>query len=66
MKASYTTVNALVRRIADRYAALPEVEAVALGGSQTFSLSDFDIYVYASETIPLNKRAEVTAGAKRA
>ena len=63
-------VTFLAQRIADRYAQIREVEAVALAGSRTSGLSDersdIDLYVYASEMIPLNLREEVAADAMRA
>lgn len=54
---------ALARRIAARYAALPPVTAVALGGSLATGLaiadSDVDLYVYTTEPIPLPARATI-------
>ena len=47
----------LARRVARRFAALPQVVAVALGGSQAAgsedSRSDVDLYVYARREVPL-------------
>jgi hypothetical protein len=60
----------LARHIAERYAALPPVEAVALGGSLVSGLAgaeaDIDLYVYSREPVPLSARAGVAAGASRA
>lgn len=60
----------VAQRIAERFAAIREVEAVALAGSQTSPfadpLSDVDLYVYASEIVPLSLRAEVARDARRA
>jgi hypothetical protein len=66
---------ALARRIAGLFAPLPQVEAVALGGSRggggiaTDPSSDIDIYVYTRGDIPLPDRREVveaSGGATRA
>jgi Domain of unknown function (DUF4037) len=60
----------LAQRLADNYAQIPAVEAVALAGSRTSGSSDedsdIDLYVYASAVLPLDQRAKVAAGAKRA
>ena len=44
---------------------LPEVEAIALGGSRAGNVydekSDYDVYVYVTEDIPENKRGEIFA-----
>ena len=44
---------------------LPEVEAIALGGSRAGNVydekSDYDVYVYVTENIPENKRGEIFA-----
>jgi predicted nucleotidyltransferase len=54
------------RRIAAAYAALPEVEAVALGGSRASGAagpdSDVDLYVYAGSPVPLAARAAIASG----
>lgn len=59
---------ALARRLAASYAGLPEVEAVALAGSQASGLagpgSDVDLYVYAVSEPPLAARAAVAAGGR--
>jgi hypothetical protein len=56
-------VAALAQKIADRYATVPEVEAVAWAGSRLSHFaddrSDVDLYVYVSDMIPLAKRAEL-------
>jgi predicted nucleotidyltransferase len=53
----------LAHQIAAKYAALPQVEAVALSGSQTNRVaddrSDIDLYVYVREDIPLEERARI-------
>jgi hypothetical protein len=56
---------ALARRIAGLFARLPQVEAVALGGSRgdggiaTDPSSDIDVYVYNRGDIPLPVRGEI-------
>jgi len=64
-----STALLVAHRIADRYAAIREVEAVAWGGSRTSQFadpsSDIDLYVYASETVPLSLRVEVARDARR-
>lgn len=66
---------ALARRIAGLFAPLPQVEAVALGGSRgdggvgADPSSDIDVYVYTRGDIPLATRetiVEATGGATRA
>lgn len=61
---------ALAEGIAGRFAAIPEVEAVALAGSRTSpfadSQSDVDLYVYASAILPTSSRAEIARNARRA
>jgi len=53
----------LTRQIADLFASLPQVEAVALGGSLSSSVSDtssdIDLYVYTRAEIPLDIRKEI-------
>ena len=65
---------ALARRIAGLFAPLPQVEAVALGGSRggggvaTDAASDIDVYVYTRADVPLEVRAgivEASGGATR-
>lgn len=66
---------ALARRIAGLFAPLPQVEAVALGGSRggggaaTDAASDIDLYVYTRGDVPLERRratVEASGGATRA
>ena len=53
----------LARRIAAAFSVLPNVEAVALGGSQAWGrvdpYSDIDVYVYTSSGIPLPDRERI-------
>jgi hypothetical protein len=65
----------LARRLAGLFAALPEVEAVALGGSRGAvgvafdEASDIDVYVFTRDDIPLAARREIVeavGGATRA
>ena len=55
----------LAAGIAARYSVLPQVEAVALAGSQATGVadrgSDLDIYVYVREEIPISVRAGIAA-----
>lgn len=59
---------ALARRIAGAFALLPQVEAVALGGSRggggvaTDPSSDIDVYVYTRGDIPLEVREAIVEG----
>ncbi|MDP9367097.1 MAG: DUF4037 domain-containing protein [Chloroflexota bacterium] len=59
----------MAETVAARYAALPEVQAVTLGGSRTGILhsadSDLDIYVYADPPVPLAARAAIAAAVAR-
>jgi len=54
-------LNALIKD----FAALPQVEAIALAGSHTIKmndqLSDYDLYIYVNEMIPVDVRREITA-----
>jgi hypothetical protein len=54
---------ALARQLASLFAALPQVEAVALGGSQVGdspdATSDIDLYVYTRASIPLAERQTI-------
>ena len=56
----------LARRVAAAYAALPGVEAVALGGSRATGVaeagSDIDLYVYSHEPLAVVDRARIAAG----
>ena len=63
----------LAQRVAASFAARPEVEAVALGGSLggkiSDAASDIDLYVYTYQDIPLEARIEImerSGDAKRA
>jgi hypothetical protein len=65
----------LAKQIADLFAPLPQVEAIALGGSRgsgpgaTDSASDIDLYVYTRSEIPLEARrtlVERSGGATKA
>jgi predicted nucleotidyltransferase len=55
--------RALAQEIASRFAGLPEVEAIAIGGSTASGLagpaSDIDLYVYRTEEIALATRAHL-------
>ena len=57
-------------KVTGRLAALAQVQAVALAGSRTTEFpddeSDFDLYVYVTEDIPLEMRAEIAADSARA
>lgn len=60
----------VARRIAARFAALPEVEAVAMAGSASAGRdddgSDIDLYVHARAEPALATRAAIAAGSPRA
>ncbi len=55
--------SVLTHRLADMFAELPQVEAIALGGSQRRQVSDarsdIDLYVYTQNDIPLTKRRAI-------
>lgn len=59
----------LARRLAGLFSRLPQVEAVALGGSRggagvgTDAASDIDVYVYTRGAIPLAAREEIVEAA---
>jgi hypothetical protein len=57
--------RALAERIAARFARLPEVEAVAVAGSQTSQFasagSDIDLYIYPAQDIPADVRMAIAA-----
>ena len=59
----------LANSIAQRYAELPQVEAVALAGSQTSGVadanSDIDLYVYGNAELPLAARAAIAQARAR-
>jgi len=63
-------ISTLARRVAEQFACLPQVEAVALAGSRMSDFSDaesdVDLYVYVTEDIPLKTRAEIAGRAPRA
>lgn len=58
------------RRVVEAVAGLPEVEAVALGGSRAAGAgddaSDVDLYVYAAAPPPLERRRALAAGSPHA
>jgi len=58
---------ALAQRVADRFAELPQVEAVTLAGSQTTGRaqpgSDIDLYVYQNDEISLPVRSVIIGDA---
>jgi predicted nucleotidyltransferase len=60
----------VAQRVAEQFASLPQVEAVALSGSRTSefadSRSDIDLYVYVTDNVPLDLRAKIAAGSPRA
>ena len=65
----------LVQQLADLFSALPQVEAVGMGGSQANeqtqidSTSDIDLYVFTHSEIPMQVRWEIvekTGGSSRA
>jgi predicted nucleotidyltransferase len=62
--------SSLAREIADQFAALPAVEAVALAGSRASQVadsnSDIDLYVYCREPVGLEVRRQIAAQARRA
>ena len=64
---------ALAQRVADLFIKLPQVEAIALGGSwlggAADDLSDIDVYVYTTSDVPIETRREIVemlGGATRA
>ncbi len=62
----------LAKKIANNFSKIPEVEAVALGGSQATGVldqhSDIDLYIYSKQVVPLDKRQVIVEqlGASRA
>ncbi len=64
-----SAASAAADRIASRFSAFPEVEAVVLAGSRQSQFaddhSDVDLYVYASDIVPTSLRAEISRGARR-
>jgi len=61
--------SAAAGRIANRFCAIPEVEAVVLAGSRLSQFaddhSDVDLYVYGSGIVATSLRAEIARGARR-
>jgi predicted nucleotidyltransferase len=59
------TLSAVAAAVADRFAALPQVLAVALAGSRVSDLhdeaSDIDLYVYSSAPVPPAERQRIAA-----
>ncbi|MBD2021561.1 DUF4037 domain-containing protein, partial [Leptolyngbya sp. FACHB-36] len=59
----------LAETIASRYSLLPQVEAVAVAGSQTANTfdqqSNIDLYVYIQAAIPIDARAEIATTTSR-
>ena len=64
-----SAASAAVDRIASRFSAIPEVEAVVLAGSRLAEFaddhSDVDLYVYANGILATPLRAEIARGARR-
>ena len=64
-----STASAVAEQIAKRFAAMREVEAVALAGSRTSPFadetSDVDLYVYGSEILSLPLRRNVARDARQ-
>lgn len=60
-----TVYTSLARQVADLFASLSQVEAIALSGSQAGGTidqsSDIDLYVYTCSDIPLADRKEIVA-----
>lgn len=52
-----------LERLSELFSSLPQVEAIALGGSKageaSDELSDFDVFVYTNAAIPLDARQEI-------
>lgn len=66
MDAAESPVAELAQRLAAAYSALPEVQAVALGGSRAGPFepdvaADLDLYVYRTAEIPETARAQVVS-----
>lgn len=70
MTAPPSSAGELAAQLASRYAALPEVTAVALAGSRAAGrsddASDVDLHVYARPEPSLEARAAIAAGSPRA
>lgn len=62
-QSNQTMLLQLAKQIANQYSQLPQITAVALGGSlatqQAESGSDIDLYVYGCEAIPLEARRAI-------
>lgn len=60
---THVQITPLAKAIADQFAALPQVVAVALSGSRTTGAStessDYDIYVYIQDDIPVELREAI-------
>ena len=60
----------VAQRLARKLASLPQVEAVVISGSRKSEFadlrSDIDLYVYLTDDIPLDVRANIAAGSPRA
>ena len=62
----------LAKKVADKFASIPDVDAIALGGSQSTGVldqhSDIDLYIYSQQVVPLAKRLQIVKdlGASRA
>jgi len=62
----------LAKKVAEQFKKIPDVEAIALGGSQSDGAldqhSDIDLYIYSKDAVPLKKRLEIIQelGASRA
>lgn len=56
--------NQQLMELVDRFASLPQVEAIALAGSHSVqrndALSDYDVYLYINQVIPVETREEIT------
>lgn len=61
MNGNSSQAQAQARKIADLFSEFPQVQAVALAGSQTAGMfdgaSDIDLYVYTIAEIPFRQRA---------
>ena len=72
MSKSLSLHQVLAHKVAGCFIALPNVEAIAIAGSQTGGIvdasSDIDLYVYQTSEIPVSDRAAVVQklGASRA
>lgn len=72
MNDSLSRHQILARKVSSLFSALPNVEAIAIAGSQTGGIvdaaSDIDLYVYQTSEMPLAERVAIvqTLGASRA